>query len=299
MAEENSKNELEPKVFPLDPQGRLDVTVSENFGTDNAGRRVRLSVDLLPLESEFRGSRKHILDLLDRSDWTRRLNDLIGIEEIGFGNDPCPTPKGPRAVAETDLDTYISNRCKGVWPEAEKQLAGGRWWAPYGGTRPQMDLICRCKINDKDGLLFVEAKAHERELDWGGKPLKDDPSEGSMHNHENISRQIEQASTSFNQLCGPGFNLSINSHYQLANRLAYLWKMGECGIPALLLYLGFTGDRYFADHLRNDRHWQRVMGGYMQGIVPHSFPEWRRDMRNGASIYVLVRSLDTLQESLK
>jgi hypothetical protein len=226
------------------------------------------------------------------------LNDLIAVKGITLSDNPCHIPRGHSAFAETDIDTYILDHCKGVWPEAEKQLDRGRWWAPHGGTRPQMDFICRLKVNQKDGLLFIEAKAHERELDWGGKPLKDDCSEGSRRNHDNISDQISQASTRLLQSCGPGFNLSINSHYQLANRLAYLWKMAESGVPTVLLYLGFTGDRYFADYFRDDRHWQSVMGGYMQGIVPHSFPDHRHDFPNGASIHLLVRSLPCPKKSL-
>src|SRR5438270_9954888 len=101
-----------------------------------------------------------------------------------------------------------------------------------------MDLICSLKIGNNNGLLFVEAKAHEGELDWGGKPFKEDSSEGSRLNHQNITQRINQASTGLLKSCGPGFNLSINSHYQLANRLAYLWKLAESGVPVVLLYLG-------------------------------------------------------------
>jgi hypothetical protein len=121
--------------------------------------------------------------------------------------------------------------------------------------------------------------------------LKDDCSEDSKRNHDNISDQISQASAGLMKSCGPGFNLSINSHYQLANRLTYLWKMAECGVPTVLLYLGFTGDDSFKGYLRDDRHWQRVMGGYMQGIVPHSLPDQRHVFRNGTPIHLLVRSL--------
>lgn len=292
MATDDTPNGSNSKEFSLDPRGTLNVNVSEDFGAQNAGRRVRLSVDLLPSESDFRGSRKHILDLLGCSDWARRLSDLIAVKGVRVDDDPCPIPGGHGAVAETDLDNYIFGRCKGAWPVAEKQLDRGRCWAPHGGTRPQMDLICRLTINQSDGLLLVEAKAHEGELDWGGKPLNDDPSEGSKRNHENISKQIEEASMDLNRLCGPGFSLSINSHYQLVNRLTYLWKVAKCGVPAVLLYLGFTGDEYFPDYFRNDRHWQRVMGGYLQGVVPQSFPEQERTVLNGASIQLLVRSVD-------
>jgi hypothetical protein len=38
--------------------------------------------------------------------------------------------------------------------------------------------------------------------------------------------------------------------------------------------LSATGDTYFrADYLRDDAHWQRVVGGYLQGVMPQQFPE--------------------------
>jgi hypothetical protein len=292
MAAPNIQPEPELQEVVLDDKGKLSADVSVAFGPANAGRRVRLSFDPLPFESEYQGSRRHILDLLGRSDWTSQLNDLIAVPDIALCSDPYPIPTGHWAAGETDLDTYIRRHCVGVWPQAEMQLDRGRWWAPNGGTRPQMDLICRLKVNQKDGLLFVEAKAHEGELDWGGKPLDDDASQGSRENHENIVRQIERAKEEFNRSVGSGFNLSIYSHYQLVNRLTYLWQIASLGIPVVLLYLGFTNDEYFpSDYLRDDRHWQRVMGGYMQGIVPHGFPERRHQVAKGASLELLVRSL--------
>ncbi len=156
----------------------------------------------------------------------------------------------------------------------------------------QMDLVCKVRVAGKSGLLFVEAKAHEGELDWGGKPLADDASEGSRQNHANITAQVDKASADLNAHATPGFNLSINNHYQLANRITYLLKLASLGIPVVLLYLGFTGDDYFPnDYLRDDRHWQRVMGGYLQGVVPHRFPERRFTMPGGGSLEMLIRSM--------
>jgi len=291
MAEEQKQNEFEPQVVSLDAHGKLNVTC--DFGAPNAERSVRLSVDVLPLESEFRGSRKHILDLLAAPDWAKKLNHIMGVNEIDFATDPRPIPGGHASVVETDLDEYIHKCRKGIWPKAEEELKRGKWWAPNGGTRPQMDLISSISVLGKDGLLFVEAKAHEGELDWGGKPLADDASEGSQGNHANIGRQIALASKELNALCGSGFNLSIKSHYQLVNRLTYLWKLASVGIPVVLVYLGFTSETYFrADYLHDERHWQRVMGGYMQGTAPHSFPEKRYDLPNGASVHMLIRSMN-------
>ena len=52
-----------------------------------------------------------------------------------------------------------------TWPmpstESTTSLNGGKWWAPSGGTCPRVDLICRIRFHDEDGLLFVEAKARE------------------------------------------------------------------------------------------------------------------------------------------
>jgi hypothetical protein len=163
MAAENSESERDAIECFLDSQGKLNVSV--DYGMKNAGRQVHLSVDFPPRKPELRGSRRHILDLLDHKNWPTQLNNLIAMKEITLSDNPRPIPEGHKSVAETDLDTYILDHRKGVWPQAEKRLDRGRWWAPHGGTRPQMDLICRLKVDQKDELLFVEAKAHEGELD--------------------------------------------------------------------------------------------------------------------------------------
>lgn len=158
MPVDDNRNEFHAKEFSLDSQGKLNENITHDFGADHAGRGIRLTAELLPMESEFRGSRRHILDLLDCSDWVKQLNELIAVEGINVSTDPCPTPKGHNAIGETDLDSYILNHCKGFWPEAEKQLDRGSWWAPHGGTRPQMDLKCRLKVNRKDGYSLSKRK---------------------------------------------------------------------------------------------------------------------------------------------
>ena len=289
MAVENEQPESESNVVSLDSQGILNVR--REFGVANAGRHVRFAIDLVPPESQFRGSREHVLGLLDSPNWPNTLEKIIGLQDVRVADEPHPIPIGHSSVAETDIDEYVRRYCGKEWPGADKELAQGKWWAPNGGTRPQMDLICRITQGGKDGLLFIEAKAHEGELDWGGKPLAMDASEGSMQNHENIRQQIAKANTELNALCGTGFNLSLNSHYQLVNRLTYLWKLASIGVPVVLMYLGFTSDKYFEnDYLRDDHHWQRIMGGYMQGVAPHGFPERGYSLTNGASLKMLVRS---------
>ena len=43
--------------------------------------------------------------------------------------------------------------------------------------------------------------------------------------------------------------------------------MASVGVPVLLLYLGFIGDTYFRDYLRDADHWQQLMRRYLQGVV--------------------------------
>src|SRR4051812_38812186 len=82
-----------------------------------------------------------------------------------------------------------------------------------------------------------------------------------------IRAAITEAQDWFAQLAGPT-TLTADSHYQLANRLASAFKVASVGVPVVLLYLGFTGDTYFSDHLRDAAHWQQLMHGYLQGVVP-------------------------------
>lgn len=288
MQDQMQPNEIETRVATLDAQGNLKEAIDQEY----AGRQVRLAIELLQPDSEFRGSRRHILDLLESKSWTTRLQEIIGIDTVQVVDSPPSIPSGHQSSNETDLDDYIRQHGAAKWPAAIGSLNDGRWWAPSGGTRPQMDLICCIIVGGKDGLLFVEAKAHEGELDWGGKPLAKNASDGSLNNHENIRTQIEIANKHLNEQLS-GFNLSINSHYQLVNRLTYLWKLADLGIPVILMYLGFTKDTYFPkDHLRDDQHWQRIMGGYVQGVVPHGFPEKEFGAGSGATLRMVIRSCD-------
>lgn len=274
----------------VDEHGK--VTVTRDFGPANAGKQVTVSFNVKPKVTGYRGSRKHVLDLLSTPEWPATLNQLIGLPGICISENAYPVPVGHQSASETDLETYIARYRKGIWPAAELSLNQGRWWTPKGGTRPQMDLICQASIYGRGGILFVEAKAHESELDWGGKPLEENASDGSRSNHENICKQIGVANIGLNTIC-PGFALTPCSHYQLVNRLTCLWKLASSGVPVVLLYLGFTKDMYFPrDYLCDDAHWQRVMGGYMQGVIPQTFPERKHELAGGASLQMLIRSLE-------
>ena len=273
-----------------DAQGHLSL--EHDCGLENAGRDVRISLDLLAPPRLFRGSRKHILDLVFAEKFKERMQNLIHTDCVVLDSASGPIPSGFDSPGEVDLDEFVRRFLGEPVALRLKDNLNRNWWAPYGGTRPKMDLICKASISGQTGLLFVEAKAHEGELDWGGKPLADDASQGTVLNHENIAAQIRSASVGLDRLC-PGFNLSIANHYQLANRLTYLWKLASVGIPVALLYLGFLGDDdlFSYDYLRDDAHWLRVMGGYVEGVVPQSFPE-RIWTSGNTPLVMLIRSVE-------
>jgi hypothetical protein len=52
------------------------------------------------------------------------------------------------------------------------------WWlgpARSSGTTPTIDIASTCTVGGRRGLLLIEAKAHDNELERAGKPLKPSP----------------------------------------------------------------------------------------------------------------------------
>jgi hypothetical protein len=236
----------------------------------------------------FRGSRKHVLDLLERPDYLPTINALLyGTGAVISLSDPRQ-PIGFADPSEDELPAFCRKHLDGVIDAA--CLDVGQWWTVHTGTTPNWDLLSLIKVGGQRGLLLVEAKAHGRELEQAGKPLRADASAASRRNHDFIGACIESASCGLGQ-CLPGFRLNRDGHYQLSNRIAWAWKVASCGVPVVLLYLGFTGDTYFAsDYLRDDAHWQSLITTYLTTVAPLEFRTERLTV-NGGSLQFLSRSL--------
>jgi hypothetical protein len=163
----------------------------------------------------------------------------------------------------------ISSYCKENYKKFEFLKNGidfAKWWAPKGGKLPTWDLISICDINNQSGLLLVEAKAHKSELTREGKKNNSLENSNSDFNHKNIEACIKESNKYL-----PDFKMSINSHYQLSNRISSAWKLTTLGIPVILLYIGFTEDKYFNDHFIDNNDWKKEFNKYISGIVPTSF----------------------------
>jgi hypothetical protein len=136
--------------------------------------------------------------------------------------------------------TSLNDKTIGAILTQEIQMTLWSWWLKEGdrGTKtPTWDLISTCSINDRPGLLLVEAKAHTGENSAQGK-RKDDKT--NFANHENIQFQIDVARTKLEELTRLDWGIKRDSYYQLSNRFAWTWKLASLGVPVVLLYLGFT-----------------------------------------------------------
>ena len=245
--------------------------------------------------SDFRGSQKHLLDLMDEFGTHLPIfNDMLsGFAEIG-GMDVY-RPVSTKEPDEYTLRMFLQNM---HWFD-EYDLSGfDAWWVPEEYKNPTWDMLCTGTIQGKRGLILVEAKAHLSELKEDGKELASGASAQSQANHNRIYECIAEASHALDAALPGSVNLSVNSHYQLANRIASAWKLASCGLPVVLLYLGFTGDTYFNDCFREDAEWQNVMADYLKGVFPHECVN-TPFLIDGTPMSILIRSQQIKTVSVK
>ena len=225
---------------------------------------------------EHKGSKKHILELIDSNDFIATLNTILVPYQAKIIDKKYMQPKGSMDVSECGLQSFINtNKLKERFPTLT-DFDFNTWWKPSGGKAPTWDMISLCQINGKDAILLVEAKAHKSEFSKSKKELPknkqpdNNPSEGSEINHTNIEFRIKEACDNLNTK-NTGFNISINSHYQLSNRVAFAWQLNQLEVPVVLLYLGFTGDSYFKDSFKDNAQWKQKFTKYINGVVPLDF----------------------------
>ena len=162
------------------------------------------------------------------------------------------------------------------------------WWLAIrrGANTPNWDIVSQATIGGHEGLILFEAKSHEAELSAAGKPP------GNPANHKQISHAIREASDALKQL-GPGWNLSQDTHYQLANRFAWGWKIAAMGMPVILVYLGFLNAREMVGRnlISDNPTWEKMVKEYAGESVPDA--AWGASLRvvNGAMFRPLIRTM--------
>src|SRR5438552_14746717 len=124
-----------------------------------------------------RGSRKHVLDWTSRSVFPKEFTELVSLSECIVASPPIWQPIGYAEPEEACLEECGAKFVPRV--DCWNDLAA--WWLVHrrGANKPNWDLVVACDLAGKPGLALVEAKAHERELDWPGKRLRPDGSANS------------------------------------------------------------------------------------------------------------------------
>jgi hypothetical protein len=234
----------------------------------------------------------------DRTSVADRLTQLVDLADVHVNAKNFWMPQGlPVAKANGEWDKDPTREAKlGVEanflsPDQSKEITN--WWlaAPMEANTPNWDIASTCTIREKPGLLLVEAKAHCAEVKQDGKPLRNEASPESLANHEKIGRAIAAASAGLDNAM-PGWNLSRDSHYQLANRFAWTWKLASMGIPVVLVYLGFLDAAEMNDlgeSFVDCASWTRVVLDHSRNIVPEQ--AWGGNIEvDGTSIEPLIRT---------
>lgn len=244
----------------------------------------------------YRGSRKHILDWTGLPSFREELAEFLALESVRFLSTTPLMPQGIKASAEARLETFGPRWLPGhsVW------TALSDWWLYHkvGANTPNWDMALGCEIEGRPGLIMVEAKANWPELGTGGKALSRNATEKSRDNHQRIGHAIDEACTGW---CSLDERVAIvrDSHYQLANRLAFTWKLATLGIPVVLLYLGFTGDEGIRDvgqPFTDDFEWQQAFERYIKDIFPTDLVNKRLEIES-VPVWLLSRSRPVIEIS--
>lgn len=214
----------------------------------------------------YRGSRKHVLDWVERDRFPVELLALAAPAPVKLVAGSRWLPRGYRLPDEAELHWFGPAALPSltVWPSLHS------WWLKHkrNATTPNWDIAMACEVDGRPGLILVEAKAHEAELERGAKRPDRAASAHSKENHEHIAQAIAGARRGYATL-GHDVLIGVESHYQLSNRLAYAWKLAQMGVPTVLIYLGFVGDRPWDDGLvpfKDQSHWDKCVRAYFDEI---------------------------------
>ncbi len=228
------------------------------------------------LGKDSRGSRPRCVLLVDgkREEVASRLTRLVGHPAVTVSHNDCWWPYGKPAYKEGSWDNDPVQEAELVKVDIlshSQRRDLRKWWLAVNGRArtPTWDIASSCKIHGESGVLLVEAKAHRNEL-WR---QADKCHSKRPENRERICRAIAKAAAGLQSVTGNPWNISSETHYQLANRFAWSWKIASLGMPVVLVYLGFLN----ADEMEKDgevfhsaQSWEDTLKSYGEGIVDNS-----------------------------
>jgi hypothetical protein len=66
--------------------------------------------------------------------------------------------------------------------------------------------------------------------------------------------------------------ISRDNVYQLSNRVAFAWKLATLGIPSVLVYLGFIGDKGMEGGFASPADWNALFEERANVVFPIGVP---------------------------
>jgi|SRR5208337_1991854 len=236
-------------------------------------------------QKERSGSRARCILLTDGEGTVvaQRLTSLIEPFGVVDHNKHYWMPRGFAAPREARLGEAVNLL------STENRALVSDWWLavrhPKANT-PNWDIAFTARIDEREGLVLVEAKAHENELSAGGKAVT---KRTNTDNRKQIEACCVKAGEKLNA-CLPGWNLSATRNYQLCNRFAWAWKVATLGIPVVLVYLGFLDADEMPIPLRSGPGWKALMRAHSDGIVPDT--AWDAPIMVGVTpLYASIRAM--------
>jgi hypothetical protein len=173
------------------------------------------------------------------------------------------------------------------------------WWLAPNSQRaktPNFDIANTCTIDGRSGLLLVEAKAHDEELnkETAGRSLTADASDDRRTSHETIAAAIRSACDGLSEASSLPWRIARDSHYQMSNRFAWSWKLTALGIPVVLVYLGFLKADEMIDRgqpFASHEDWEQLVKEHSRPLFPKEV--WgQKWIVNGQPIVPLIRSIE-------
>ncbi len=204
----------------------------------------------------------------------------------------CWMPVGFEQVQEAELN----KASRLLSPAIRAQLSA--WWLPADrqlAKTPNFDIASTCTVGGVQGLLLVEAKAHTQELrkEESGRVLSADASPDREASHGTIGLAISEAATGLALATGAPCHISRDTHYQMANRFAWAWKLTELGMPVVLVYLGFLNAAEMQDlgaPFASHADWEQLVRAHSAPLFDTA-PWDRLWTCNGCSLVPLIRSV--------
>lgn len=250
------------------------------------------SLDRLP-PGQRRGSkpRCHLLTHGTPEEVSARLTSLARPYGVVKPTDKW-MPMGFEDIEEAELD-----RATRLIPSGDLRAALQNWWLHFpGGMTPNWDIASTCTIDGSPGLLLIEAKSHDTELMREACGKRFDPQTASFNsrrNHARIGWCIEDASLALSEATGHAWNLSRESHYQMANRFAWSCKLTESGYSVILVYLGFLNTTEMSDRGTplTEECWPSLVKAHGHPRVPREIWDQKWSL-HGRSFIALVRTVE-------